>query len=202
MNRSIFQHTSVATVLSLTLCSCVMTPSPDAAPDERGASNPGGSGTVSFSRQLNYQGIGFLIESTGAGSIRQLTITPSGLELDNAPIRREIDDLDADGSPEVYVYVSSAGSGSYGRAVAYAANNRKSLSEIFVPEVGANPAHAVGYMGHDEFAIGEGTLLRRFPIYRPGDSNAAPTGGMRQLQYKLRPGESGWLMVVDRVVDF
>jgi hypothetical protein len=61
---------------------------------------------------------------------------------------------------------------------------------------------AKGYMGHDEFAVGEGSLLRRFPIYRSGDSNAAPTGGMRQLRYRLLPGEAGWILTPDRVVDY
>ena len=43
----------------------------------------------------------------------------------------EVADPNADGSPKVYV--TSAGSGSYGSLVAYAANHRKSLSEIVLP---------------------------------------------------------------------
>jgi hypothetical protein len=35
-----------------------------------------------------------------------------------------------------------------------------------------------------------------------GDSNAAPSGGVRQLQYKLKPGEATWRLVVDRVVGY
>jgi hypothetical protein len=57
-------------------------------------------------------------------------------------------------------------------------------------------------MGHDEFAVVENVLARRFPVYRPGDTNAKPTGGVRQLQYKLVPGEAGWLLKLDRKVDF
>jgi hypothetical protein len=50
-----------------------------------------------------------------------LTITPSGLSIANDVIKQEIDgsvtgaevaDVNADGSPEIYVYVNSAGSGS------------------------------------------------------------------------------------------
>ena len=44
-------------------------------------------------------------------------------------------DINADGSPEIYVYVTSAGSGSYGSLVAYSANRRKSLSEIYLPPI-------------------------------------------------------------------
>ena len=58
--------------------------------------------------------------------MNRLTITPSGLEIVNTPIVREIDglvtaaevsDIDASGSPEIWVFVTSAGSGCmYGRA--------------------------------------------------------------------------------------
>ena len=57
-------------------------------------------------------------------------------------------------------------------------------------------------MGHDQFAIGEAALLRRFPIYRNGDTNAAPTGGVRQLQYKLKAGEAGWVLKLDNITAY
>ena len=88
-------------------------------------------------------------------------------------------DLNGDGSPELYVYVASAGSGSYGSLVAYSANRRKSLSEIYLPPITDHATAAQGYLGHDQFAVVEGTLVRRFPVYKPGDSNAAPSGGSR-----------------------
>ncbi len=44
--------------------------------------------------------------------------------------------------------------------------------------------------------------MRRFPVYREGDTNAAPSGGTRQLQYRLEPGEAGWLLVPDKVVEY
>jgi hypothetical protein len=138
-----------------------------------------------------------------------LEITPSGLSIDNSPIRRSLDgtvtgaevaDLNADGSPELYVYVSSAGSGSFGSVVAFGANSRKSLSEIYLPPI--NPEAAQGYMGHDQFAVVESNLVRRFPVYKPGDSNARPTGGVRQLQYKLTKGEASWMLKLDRVTEY
>ena len=164
-----------------------------------------------FDQLLELDGIQFHVTSTNEGSINTLCIVPSGLEIDNSPIVRTIDgtvtgaevaDLNADGSPEIYVYVTSAGSGSYGSLVAYSANRRKSLSEIYLPPVTQNKAASKGYMGHDEFAVVESSLVQRFPVYREGDTNAAPTGGMRQLQYKLHPGEAGWVLGVDRVVDY
>jgi hypothetical protein len=168
-----------------------------------------GAASTVFDKTLELQGIRFHVTSENQSPVRTLKIVPSGLEIDNAPIVKTIDgnissaevaDLNADGSPEVYVYVTSAGSGSYGSLVAYAANRRKSLSEIFLPPL--TEAAAQGYMGHDEFAVLEGVLGRRFPIYRDSDSNAQPTGGMRQLQYKLVPGEASWQLRLDRTSEF
>ena len=155
----------------------------------------------SFEKTLSSDGITFKVVTTGEGSLRQLTITPSGLELDNTPIKKEIDgsvtgvevaDINADGSPEIYVYVNSAGSGGYGSLVAYSANNKKSLSEIYLAPLEDDKKNSVGYMGHDEFTVIENSFARRFPVYKKEDSNANPTGGMRQLQYKLIAGEASW----------
>ena len=140
-----------------------------------------------------------------------LRITPVGLEIDNSPIARAIDgrvtgaevaDLNADGSPEIYVYVASEGRELPSSLVAYAANRRKSLSEIYLPPVTQSEAASKGYRGGDEFAVVESVLAQRFPVYRDADADAKPTGGMRQLQYKLVPGEAGWLLKVDRVVEY
>jgi hypothetical protein len=67
---------------------------------------------------------------------------------------------------------------------------------------GTTSAAARGYMGHDEFAIVENSLVRRFPVYRDGDTNAAPSGGTRQIQYKLVAGESGRVLRKDRIVEY
>lgn len=57
-------------------------------------------------------------------------------------------------------------------------------------------------MGHDEFAVVENVLARRFSIYKEEDNNAQPTGKTRQIQYKLVPGEAGWLLKIDKVTGF
>ena len=48
----------------------------------------------------------------------------------------------------------------------------------------------------------EGTLIQRFPIYRDLDTNARPSGKIRQLQYKLKAGEAGWVLRLDRSMEF
>jgi hypothetical protein len=166
---------------------------------------------ASFDRTLELQCIQFHVMSANNGSVNLLQIVTAGLETDNSPVVRRIDgtvtgaevaDLNSDGSPDIYVYVTSAGSGSYGSLVAYSANQRKSLSEIYLPPVTQDKAASRGYRGHDEFAVVERVLVQRFPIYRDTDTNAQPTGGTRQLQYKLVPGEAGWILKVDRVVEY
>lgn len=161
-----------------------------------------------FDETLSLQGVSFHVSCANAGSLNQLRIEPKGLKADNAVIEKEIDgtvtgaevaDLNADGSPEIYVYTTSAGSGSYGALVAYSANKGKSLSEIYLPPLTDDPAASKGYMGHDEFQVVENTLVRRFPVYGGTDVNARPTGGTRQVRYKLKAGEAGWLLKPDRI---
>jgi len=158
-------------------------------------------GDSRFERSLELQGVTFTVSCANASSLNTLSIAPAGLEIDNTPIRREIDgtvsgaevaDIDANGSPEIYVYVQSAGSGSYGTLVAYAANNRKSLSEIYLPPLPSDSPLLQGYMGHDRFAVADNRLMRTFPLYAEGDTNAEPSGGLRELRYQLVPGEASW----------
>jgi hypothetical protein len=160
---------------------------------------------------LLYRDISFVVDATSGSSLNQLSIRPDGLsgdnteltdELDGTAYRAEIADLDANGWPEVYVYVSSAGSGSYGSLVAYAVNNGKSVTPVYLPPLEQSPEALAGYMGHDQFAVVENRLIRRFPIYQQDDTNAQATGGTRQLQYRLEPGEAGWILQVDRVVEY
>lgn len=156
-----------------------------------------------FKTTLELQGFSFAIEATNEGSINRLKIIPTGLTEDNSPAESDIEgtvsgaeigDLDGNGFPEVYVYVTSAGSGSYGTLVAYAVNKGKSMSPIFLPDLGEDAKASKGYMGHDSFAVLENALGRRFPIYKEGDTNSQPTGKTRQLQYKLVAGEAGWVL--------
>jgi len=163
---------------------------------------------IIFQKTLTLQNITFDLSNTGEGSISQLTIKPKGLEIDNEKItlelegqvtNAEIEDLNSDGFPEILIYTISAGSGSYGNVIGYSVNNGKSISQIYFPEISENNEAGSGYMGHDEFAIIETTLARRFPIYKDGDTNNNPTGGTRQIEYKLKDGEASRLFVIDKI---
>lgn len=162
-----------------------------------------------FQRSLALQGVRFNVTATGAGSQQQLTITSTAGKRVLKPIHRTVDgqvveaevaDLNGNGQPELYVYVQSAGSGSYGELVAYSVINGDQLSPIYLQELSAAPAH--GYRGHDEFRIVEGCLVRRFPIYKASDSNAKASGGLRQICYKLRNGETSWILRPTSVLQF
>jgi len=167
--------------------------------------------SVGFDRQLELNGIGFHVTSPNVAASNTVDVTPAGLEIDNSPFTwdadgavtgAEVADLDADGSPEIYVYVTSTDADARGSVVAFSANKRKSLSSIYLPPIADTPAAAQGYQGHDDFAVVEGSLVRRFPIYAGEGVGAAPTGKTRQLQYKLVPGEAGWLLKLDRTTEF
>lgn len=161
-----------------------------------------------FHHKYSLHGVTFDVSAINSGSLNKLIITTEGLKDSVPPIKLEIDgsvsgaevaDIDNNQSPEIYIYVTSSGSGSFGSLVAYSANNRKSITPISMPDIAEDKKLNNGYMGHDEFAIIENSLSRRFPVYKPDDTNSKPTGGMRQVTYKLSPGEAGWVLHVKRV---
>jgi hypothetical protein len=164
----------------------------------------------SFNRTLARDGVTFVVSCANDTSLPVLRIAVSGMTRGTAAITRqaegavigaEVADLNGDRSPEVYVYVQSAGSGSYGTVVAYSADARTSLSEVFLPSIAVNSRAAKGYRGHDRFRIDGRTLVRSFPIYRDGDTNVNPRGGTRQIVYELAGGKGGWRLTLVRVAD-
>jgi hypothetical protein len=166
---------------------------------------------INFHKILRLQGISFDVSTSGQGSIQKLSIQPAGLsiinrelnhEIDGRVVDAEIEDLNADGYPEILIYTQSAGSGSYGDVIAYSVNNGKSVSQVYFPPLSENPKAMKGYMGHDEFMLIENSLARRFPIYKEGDTNANPTGGLRQVQYKLLDGEASRRFEIIKITDY
>jgi len=153
---------------------------------------------TAFDRTLEHDGVAFRVRSANTGSINDLRIDLSG----RAPaqsLRREIAglvagahaaDLDADGMPELYVIMTSAGSGSYGEVLGITVGADARVELIALADDPDSPALR-GYQGHDRFHFEERALLRRFPVYRAQDPNARPGGGTRELRYRLSPPRPG-----------
>ena len=163
-----------------------------------------------FERALALNGVQFRVTSPNASSINVVRIAAAGPEIDDRPISREVNgtvtgaevgDLDGDGMPEIYVFVTSAGSGSYGSLAAWAIRRGGPPGEIRLPPPERGAKAYEGYQGHDRFELAGRSLLRRFPVYRAGDANARPTGGSRELRYRLEPGEGGGTLVLQAATD-
>lgn len=167
---------------------------------------------TSFSKVLKLQGIGFNVSSIRENNKNKLSIYTFGLEEreynetfnieGEEVIDAEVEDLNSDGSPELFVYTQSVGSGSYGNVYAFSVNNKKSMSQVYFQPTAENSKINQGYMGHDEFTLIENSLGHRFPIYKEGDSNANPSGGIRQVSYKLVEGEAMRKLQVDKITEY
>lgn len=164
-----------------------------------------------YTKTLSLQNITFEIKSTNSGSLNTLFIQPKGLEIVNEKVIHEIDgtvtnveieDMNSDGWPEILVYITSAGSGSYGNIIGYSVNNGKSMSQIYFPQTSDNDEINKGYMGHDEFTLVERYLAQRFPIYETGDKTAQPSGKIRQVIYELTDGENSRILKIKNVSEY
>ena len=169
--------------------------------------NPNTTGDLSaFEKSLDWNDDAFKVQASGD----RLTIRTFGMDEGNEVFEHTIEgrvtgadtaDLNHDGFPEVVVYVTSDGSGSYGSVIGYSSNNGKSMTQFTFPPTAENPKINQGYMGHDTFTVAEDTLVQSFPVYRPGDTNAHPTGPTRQVQYALVEGAGGRVVEVSRTFE-
>ncbi len=162
-----------------------------------------------FDQTLDGGGFSVRIQSPNKPADNTVSLAPKGLKSSNTPItvpataqitRAFLADMDGDNSPELFIVLTSPGSGSYGDVLAWSTNGKKSLTPIIIQKPATKDL--AGYMGHDAFEVMENTFVRRFPVYKKGDANASPTGGWRQFQYKLKPGEAAWQMKIDRVESY
>jgi hypothetical protein len=164
-----------------------------------------------FDQRLALKGIAFHVTSPNASTGNTLRVVPSGLEIDNSPIDwdvtgvvtgAEVADINADRSPELYIYVRGPDPERRGSVVAFSANKRKSLGFIALPELEQHRGASTGYRGHDDFAVVKGAFVRRFPLFGKGGDPAAPTGRTRELRYSLRPGEASWVLKLERMTEY
>jgi hypothetical protein len=162
-----------------------------------------------FDQTLDSGEFSIRVTSPNKAGENVVTLAPKGLKSSNERIaiskesqvaRAFLADMDGDSSPELFIVLTNPGSGSYGEVLAYSTNGKKSLTPIHIEKPAKKDLS--GYMGHDAFEVMENTFVRRFPVYKTGDPNAAPTGGYRQFQYKLKPGEAAWQMKIDRMESY
>lgn len=156
-----------------------------------------------FYKELSLQGITFIVKAQGD----QLTVLPSGLEVSNETISKiiegyvtgaEIEDLNSDGSPDLFIYTSD-GENKFGNVIAFSVNNKKSVSQVNYPKISENKEINNGYNGQDQFAIVENTLSRKFPIF---NSDGSPTGKNRQIEYDLVEGEASRQLIVNNFSEY
>ena len=158
-----------------------------------------------FYSSLSYQGLSIEISSPNANRGNAVLLKPKGLSGENVPVSITIDgkvtgaeiaDLNADSFPEIYIHISTNDKNAKGSLVALASNKNKSLTSIYLPPLSDDPALMNGYTGHDEFAVVENSLERRFPL------GGGRLNTYRQIQYKLNAGEAGWVLKKTRVTEF
>ena len=130
-------------------------------------------------------------------SLSNVRISTKGFKKDTLFKMVEIDpvadikitDLDKDGFEEIYIFSSSAGSGSSGTANIFASKKDETLIPVSFPqptEQDFKKGKAFeGYMGHDSYAFSGNYLVQSFPVYGKNDPNSSPSKGRANIYYRL-----------------
>lgn len=157
--------------------------------------------SVHYDKSLRFNVYTFTVGTADTGAVRELTVkayrgaqllTNFRVRVDGAVVGAEVADLDHNRFPEVYVYCTSDGSGSFGRVYAW-----QFLPERRADIVASNwplPTDS-GYMGHDSLWVERNMLCRKYPVYQSGDGNSEPTGGTRLVRYQLKPSGTKFALV-------
>lgn len=141
-----------------------------------------------FSKNLSLQQVQFHINAQPKGKTTSLEIATSGLAHDyreqfditgQTVIDAEVEDLNADGAPELLVYTRQQTAPYATKVWAFSANKKQSLSQATFSES--------NYRRQDEFRVVENRLVQRFPIY---NAQGKATGKTRQISYQLVNGEA------------
>ena len=155
-----------------------------------------------YDKSLRYNVYTFTLSAADTGSVRDVTIkayrgslllTNFRVRVDGAVAGAEVADLDNNRFPELYVYSTSDGSGSFGKVYGWQ----------FLPDRKADivlrnwQLPSGEYMGHDSLWVEPTILCRKYPVYKSGDANAEPTGGVRMLRYQLKPAGNAFALVTE-----
>ncbi|NDU94438.1 hypothetical protein GK108_06095 [Spirosoma terrae] len=155
---------------------------------------------------MRYNVYRFHITAADSGAVRDLIIkayrgelllTNFRTRIDGGVVGAEVADLDNNRFPELYVYSTSDGSGSFGRVYGW-----QFLAERKADIQAANWLKMPdGYMGHDSLWVERDVLCRQYPIYNSGDANAEPTGGVNRIRYRLKTNGKAYTLVTEQPID-
>jgi hypothetical protein len=130
----------------------------------------------------------------------QLSIRPIGFESPanenmNLPVRGrvsavQVDDLNGDGDADLVLFIYTDSAAIHGTVIALVSDGTKSLLPCALPDPALDGKINAGYKGYDQFTLLEGTLLLKFPVFRPDDKDK-PTGGHRVIQYTFVRNDAG-----------
>jgi hypothetical protein len=129
---------------------------------------------------LNIRPIGFKTE-----------VREANLELKGRVVSTEIDDLNNDGYPDIIILVVDATDKLSLFSIASRENER--MDPIYFPDIMNDMQLSKGYRGMDEYKLLEGVLFRKFPIFDSDTTVKTPTNKVRQILYRVMPGDQGTL---------
>lgn len=112
-----------------------------------------------------------------------------------------IDDLNNDGFPDLIIFTISDKEKQKANVLSIISVKNESIAPAFFPDIRDDLKLRVGYNGHDEFKLIEGTLIRQFPIYNFSATDTTLTDIKRTIQYKMIPNGQAFKFVVLRSFD-
>ncbi|GAB3801465.1 hypothetical protein GCM10028819_28740 [Spirosoma humi] len=156
-----------------------------------------------FNKSLRFNVYTFTVTAADTGRVREvqvkayrgeLLLTNFRVRIEGMVTGAEIADLDNNRLPELYVYSTTSGSGSFGRVYGWQFLPERKAD---ITSINWRDRMPEGYMGHDSLWVERDILCRKFPVYQPGDANAEPSGGYQMMRYKLRPAGAGFTLTAD-----
>lgn len=164
-----------------------------------------------FSKVLRLQDVGFTVSTIKKGDRKELSVylfgpsvkdtKPHTLLFDGYAEDAEVEDLNADGSPELVVYTVSEGTGRFGNVFGFSVDKSGKMTRIEFPDVNDNVKLNKGYRGKDKFSLVERNLSQIFPVYNDSDPESQATGGTRQVVYKMVKSGNGFKFEISSTKD-
>jgi hypothetical protein len=143
-------------------------------------------GNYKFIVKVGGDGTGRTV-SIGFADMRGDTTKPADSilihDVKGKVVNSVVSDLDGDGNPEVFSFTRSDGTEAAGSVYGVAFVQKKGI-RIFSGDVEKDSLE--GYRGRDTFFVQQHYLVRKYPDYKAGDADSAPTGGMKTLKYALK----------------